>query len=91
MVKDTADDNVHGAMHISNNGFDLERLIKNLRKRVIIGMNEQASSEVRAWGRCLVEQSAPFIMIWNVSPVRIRVFSKRTDSRSYDLAENALP
>jgi hypothetical protein len=35
-------------MHTSNNGFDLERLISALRKRVIVEMNEQASSEVRA-------------------------------------------
>jgi len=31
IVKGTADDDVYGAMHISNNGFDLKRLISALR------------------------------------------------------------
>jgi hypothetical protein len=35
-------------MHISNNGFDLKRLISALRKRMVVETNEQAYSEVRA-------------------------------------------
>lgn len=48
IVKDTADDEFHGAMHISNNGIDVKRLVSALQKRVIVDMDEQACSEVRA-------------------------------------------
>jgi hypothetical protein len=48
IVKDTADDDFHGAMHISNNGIDVKRLVSALQKRVIVDMDEQACSEVRA-------------------------------------------
>ncbi|KAI7393449.1 hypothetical protein KC328_g6596 [Hortaea werneckii] len=48
IVKDTADEDFHGAMHISNNGFDVKRLVSALQKRVIVNMDEQACSEVRA-------------------------------------------
>jgi hypothetical protein len=48
IVKDTADDDFHGAMHISNNGIDVKRLVGALQKRVIVDMDEQACSEVRA-------------------------------------------
>jgi hypothetical protein len=48
IVKDTADDDSHGAMHISNNGIDVKRLVSALQKRVIVDMDEQACSEVRA-------------------------------------------
>ncbi|KAI7081126.1 hypothetical protein KC356_g9299 [Hortaea werneckii] len=48
IVKDTADDDFHGAMHISHNGIDVKRLVGALQKRVIVDMDEQACSEVRA-------------------------------------------
>jgi hypothetical protein len=48
IVMDTADDDFHGAMHISNNGIDVNRLVSALQKRVIVDMDEQACSEVRA-------------------------------------------
>lgn len=48
IVKDTADNDFHGAMHISNNGIDVKRLVSALQKRVIVDMDEQACSEVRA-------------------------------------------
>jgi hypothetical protein len=48
IVKDTAEDDFHGAMHISNNGIDVKRLVGALQKRVIVDMDEQACSEVRA-------------------------------------------
>jgi hypothetical protein len=35
-------------MHISNNGIDVKRLVGALQKRVIVDMDEQACSEVRA-------------------------------------------
>ncbi|KAI6853806.1 hypothetical protein KC365_g15983 [Hortaea werneckii] len=47
IVKDIADEDFHGAMHISNNGFDVKRLVSALQKRVIVNMDEQACSEVR--------------------------------------------
>lgn len=48
IVKETADDDFHGAMHISNNGVDVKRLVGALQKRVIVDMDGQACSEVRA-------------------------------------------
>lgn len=48
IVKDTAADDFHGAMHISNNGVDVKRLVSALQNRVIVDMDEQACSEVRA-------------------------------------------
>ena len=38
----------YGAMHISNNGLDVKRLVGALQKRVIVDMEERACSEVRA-------------------------------------------
>ncbi|KAI7458066.1 hypothetical protein KC357_g9289 [Hortaea werneckii] len=48
IVKDTADEDRHGAMHISNEGFDVKRLASASQKRVIVNVDEQACSEVRA-------------------------------------------
>jgi hypothetical protein len=48
IVKETADDDFHGAMHISNNGWDVKNLVSSLQKRVIVDMDAQACSEVRA-------------------------------------------
>ena len=48
IVKGMADDEFHGAMHISNNGVDLKRLVSASQKRVIVDMDKQACSEVRA-------------------------------------------
>lgn len=48
IVRDTADDDFHGAMHISNNGVDVKRLVSALQKHVTVDMDEQACSEARA-------------------------------------------
>lgn len=48
IVKDTAEKDFHGAMHISNNGMDVKRLVSALQKHVTVDMDEQACSEVRA-------------------------------------------
>lgn len=48
LMEQTAADDWHGAMHISNNGVDVKRLINALQKRVVVDMDEQACKEARA-------------------------------------------
>lgn len=48
LMQQTAADDWHGAMHISNNGVDVQRLINALQKRVVVNMDEQACKEARA-------------------------------------------
>lgn len=47
IMEQTAADDWHGAMHISNNGADLKRLIGALQKRIVVDMDEQACAEAR--------------------------------------------
>lgn len=48
LMEQTAANDWHGAMHISNNGSDVKRLINALQRRVVVDMDEQACIEARA-------------------------------------------
>ena len=45
---DTAEDDFYGSMHSKKKNVDIERLVNALQKHVIVDMDEQACSEVRA-------------------------------------------
>ena len=48
VMNGAAEDDWNGALHISNNGADVQRLVKALQRRVIVDMDEQACAEARA-------------------------------------------
>lgn len=48
IVKDTAEDDFHGAIHTKKNNINVERLANALQKHVNVDMDEQACCEVRA-------------------------------------------
>lgn len=45
---DTAEDDFYGSMHSKKKGVDIERLVNALQKHVVVDMDEQACTEVRA-------------------------------------------
>lgn len=47
-MKEAAEDDWDGALHTSNNGTGMQRLVKALQRRVIVDMYEQACAEARA-------------------------------------------
>ncbi|KAK3700512.1 hypothetical protein LTR37_015913 [Vermiconidia calcicola] len=48
IMQETAADEWNGALHISNNGVDVKKLINALQQRVEVDMDEQACTEARA-------------------------------------------
>ncbi|KAK5698447.1 hypothetical protein LTR17_023651 [Elasticomyces elasticus] len=48
IIQDATNSDYGGSLHISNNGIDMQHLIKALQKRVIVDMDKQACAEARA-------------------------------------------
>ncbi|KAK0932876.1 hypothetical protein LTR29_015546 [Friedmanniomyces endolithicus] len=48
IMRNAAEDDYGGALHVSNNSIDMQRLIKARQMRVIVDMDEQACAEARA-------------------------------------------
>ncbi|KAK0860499.1 hypothetical protein LTR87_017283 [Friedmanniomyces endolithicus] len=48
VIQDAANNDYGGALHTSNNGIDMQRLIKALQRRVIVDIDKQACAEARA-------------------------------------------
>jgi hypothetical protein len=64
IVKDTAEDGSHGAIHTKKTGVDVGRLVNALQKHVTVDMDKQACSEVRvgldAYYKVLMERLSSY-------------------------------